>query len=215
MIGLRLTAPCLKALAFALCFCTARILAAQDVADSIARRAATARVRPGDQISVKFLREPQMSAAVGVNERGEAAFPKLGMLQVAQLTIAQVEDTLRSRYAEYLRAPELDITVLRRVTVIGEVKQPNVYYVDMTSTVRDAIARAGGLTENGAAGRVSIIREGRRISAKGWDREQGGSRRLDLLSGDQVLVGRKPWVLINIFPVVSTAVVLITLYRSR
>ena len=60
---------------------------------------------------------------------------------------------------------------------------------------------------------MAIVREGTRISAKGWERDQGA--RMDLLSGDQVLVGRKPWLLINIFPVVSTAVVLITLYRSR
>jgi protein involved in polysaccharide export with SLBB domain len=202
----------IHALAFLFSLCTARLLFAQEGTDAAAKRAASSLVRPGDQIALRFLREPQMSATVGVNERGDAPFPKLGMLHVAELTISQVEDTLRSRYAEYLRAPELDIAVLRRVTVNGEVKVPNVYMVDINSTVRDAIAKAGGITENGSSGRVAIVRDGRRTSAKGWEREQG--TRMDLQSGDQVLVGRKPWVVINFFSVVSTAVILITLYRT-
>lgn len=200
------------AVAFLFSLYAPNALGAQSPVDGAAKRAATALVRPGDQISVRFLREPQLSAAVGVNEQGEAPFPKLGMVQVAQMTISQVEDTLRARYAEYLRAPELDIAILRRITVNGEVRVPNVYLVDINSTVRDAIAKAGGLTENGSSSRVAIVRDGRKISAKGWEREMGPS--MDLLSGDQVLVGRKPWVVINFFAVVSTAVVLITLYRS-
>lgn len=207
------TPRALYAPALILCLCAGRVLPAQDPYSDAAKRAAAGLVRPGDQISLRFLREPQMSAVISVSDRGDAPFPKLGLLRVDQLTISQLEDTLRTRYAEYLRSPELDIAVLRRVTVNGEVKVPNIYLVDISSTVRDAIAKAGGLTENASSSSVAIVREGKRMSAKGWEHDQG--TRMDLLSGDQVFVGRKPWVVINFFSVVSTAVVLITLYRSR
>src|SRR5204862_36777 len=83
---------------------------------------------------------------------------------------AQLQDTLRTRYSEFLRDPELEVAVLRRVVVNGEVKVPNVYLVDVSSTVRDVIAKAGGLTESGSASRVSIVRDGKRLSVKGWER---------------------------------------------
>lgn len=169
-----------------------------------ATRSVATRLRPGDQIALNFLRDRELSGTVTVNERGEAPFPKLGLLPVAHLTIAQLQDTLRHRYAEFLRAPEFEIAVLRRVAVNGEVKAPNVYLVDPTTTLRDVIARAGGLTEFGSRGKVSVIRGPHRIAVPEWDREAGSTFPLE--SGDQVLVGRKNWFVINALSTISTAV---------
>jgi hypothetical protein len=46
----------------------------QDQPDA-AKRAAEARVRPGDRIMLRFLRERELSDSLYVNERGESAFP--------------------------------------------------------------------------------------------------------------------------------------------
>lgn len=167
-------------------------------------RAASARVRTGDRVALNFLRDRELSGEVTVNERGEAPFPKIGLMRVTDMTIAQLQDTLRTRYAEYLRVPEIEIAVLRRVVVNGEVKIPNVYMVDGTSTVRDVIARAGGLTEAGSRGKVSIVRDGKKIPIKGWEGDAGPAS--DVQSGDQIIVGRKSWFTINALSVVSTAV---------
>ena len=161
-------------------------------------------MRPGDRIALHFLRERELSESLTVNERGEAAFPKLGVIRVDSMTIAQLQDTLRARYAEYMRMPELEILVLRRVTVNGEVRIPNVYLVDGTSTVRDVIARAGGITDAGNRDGVEIVRGSRRIPVRGWDR--GDGQQFDLESGDQITVSRKNWLTLNALPVVSTAV---------
>jgi polysaccharide export outer membrane protein len=182
----------------------ARLAEAQNGVESAARRATAAKVQPGDRIGLHFLRERELSESLTVSERGEAAFPKIGVLKVSDMTIAELQDTLRARYSEYLRLPEFQITVLRRVIVNGEVRIPNVYFVDGTSTVRDAIARAGGINESGSRSKVAIIRDGQRISVKGWDRETGAT--MDLRSGDQVVVGRKSWWSMNALTVVSTGV---------
>ena len=179
-------------------------LGAQESVESAARRGMQGRVRPGDRIALHFLRERELSESLTVNERGEAAFPKLGVLRVDSMTIAQLQDTLRARYAEYMRMPELEILVLRRVTVNGEVRIPNVYLVDGTSTVRDVIARAGGITDAGNRDGVEIVRGSRRIPVRGWDR--GDGQQFDLESGDQITVSRKNWLALNALPVVSTAV---------
>jgi polysaccharide export outer membrane protein len=182
----------------------ATAMSAQESVESAARRGILARVRPGDRIGLHFLRERELSESLTVNERGEAAFPKLGIIRVDGMTIGELQDTLRTRYAEYMRMPELEIAVLRRVTVNGEVRIPNVYLVDGTSSVRDVIARAGGVTDAGNRNGVEIVREGRRIPVRGWDR--GDGQQYDLQSGDQVVVPRKNWLSMNALPVVSTAV---------
>jgi polysaccharide export outer membrane protein len=177
-----------------------------------ARRAAQARVRPGDRIELQFRRDRELNSSIGISEQGDAVFPKLGALRVSDMTIAQLQDSLRRAYATYLRYPELEVAVMRRVTVNGEVRLPNVYLVDLTSSVRDAVARAGGLLETANRGRVYVIRNNQRIRVKDWDRREGPE--YDLLSGDQVLVGRKSWLTLNALPVISTSVIVIGLIRS-
>jgi polysaccharide biosynthesis/export protein VpsN len=185
---------------------------AQDSA-SAARRAAAAPVRSGDRVAVRFLRERELSAEVTVDERGEATFPKLGSLHVTRYTIAELQDTLRARYAQYLRLPELEVAVLRRIIVNGEVRVPNVYLVDGSATVRDAIALAGGITETGSRSKVFVMRDGIRIRVKDWDRDQGPTT--DLRSGDQVMVGRKSWLVLNALSVISTAVLVSSFVISQ
>ena len=187
-------------------------LRAQDAVEEAARRASTAHLRPGDRIELQFRRDRELNASVNVNERGEAVFPKIGTVNVDSITIGAMQDTLRSRYGRYLRDPEMEISVLRRVVVNGEVKLPNVYWVDVTSTVRDAIARAGGVIETANKNKVDVIRDGRRVRVKGWDRSTGPET--DLHSGDQIFVHRQSWLVLNALPVISTSVIVIGLIRS-
>jgi polysaccharide export outer membrane protein len=189
---------------------------AQDTSNVAVRRAADTRLRPGDQIALSFLRERDLNNTVTVDERGTAVFPKLGTIPVDHMSITQLQDTLRTRYAEYLRAPEIQISVLRRVVVNGEVRGPNVYLVDAATTLRDVIARAGGLTGEGSKSKVVVIRGNERIPVRDWDTEAGGY--FALQSGDQVNVGRKNWFAMNALSLASTGVLvasfIITLVRK-
>lgn len=193
----------------------ARAAYAQNDVETTAKRAAESLLRPGDQIALNFLRDRELSGTVTVNERGEAVFPKLGVITVAPLSIANLQDTLRARYAEYLRTPELEISVLRRVAVNGEVRGPNVYLVDAATSLREVIARAGGLTEQANRHKVFVVRGSERVPVKNWDDESGAL--FALQSGDQVFVGRKNWLTLNALSLVSTGVLVasfvITLVR--
>jgi protein involved in polysaccharide export with SLBB domain len=185
---------------------------AQGTVEETARRAATALVRPGDRIELQFRRDRELNSSINVNERGEAVFPKLGTIDVAQVTIAGLQDTLQARYKEFLRAPEFEVTVLRRVVVNGEVRAPNIYMLDVTSGVRDAIARAGGLLETANKKKVSIVRGTQHIQVENWDQQRGPET--DLQSGDQIVVGRKSWLTLNALPVISTTVIVAGLIQS-
>jgi len=196
----------------ALLSATVTRLYAQDGVEGVARRAATAKIRPGDRIELRFLTARELSGSVNVNERGEAVFQKIGTIEVTRLTIAELPDTLRRHYSEFFRAPELDVAVLRRIVVNGEVRAPSIYFVDIASGVRDAIAAAGGVLETGNKKNVVIVRGSARMKVSGWEREQ--SPGTDLQSGDQVIVGRKTWLVLNALPVISTSVIVVGLLRS-
>lgn len=179
------------------------------------RAPSTARIRPGDRVVLKVWREPALSDTVTVDENGVVVLPRLGSFGLAQQTVGSLQDSLRVRYAEFLRNPSIEVTVLRRVGVHGEVREPGLYWVDVTVNLRDVIALAGGLTEIANARKVVIVRGATTRKVPDW--QVSGPLASDLLSGDQIVVGRTSWLSRNSLAVVSAAGVLtsiiITIFR--
>ena len=147
-------------------------------------------VRAGDQIELNVYLEPEMSGTYTVGVNGEVFLPKLGPIPVADLPISVVEQSLRDGYSQFLKNPSVNLTVLRRVGIHGEVRSPNLYLVDATVTLRDVIAKAGGLTDQGDPRKVTLLRDGEEIVLPEYTRGLIGA---DLQSGDQIVVGRRNW----------------------
>lgn len=184
---------------------------AQDTTGAVAR-AAQAHVEPGDRVVVKVYREPTLGDDVMVNGRGDIVLPKVGTVHAASFTLQALEDTLRARYGLFLRNPDVSVAVLRRVVVNGDVGRPDVYFVDVASTLRDVIAHAGGIIESGNPKRVSIIRDGNSIPVPNW--QEDVSRASDLQSGDQIFVGKRSWLERNAFSIASTGVLVTSFILS-
>lgn len=175
---------------------------AQDASNGIpAGRDAT--IRPGDQIGLQIWREPDMSGTYDVDDGGEVTLPRLGTIRASDKSAGELQALLREEYAAYLRNPSVEVSVLRRVGVHGEVRRPELYMVDLTMTVRDLIARAGGVTEVGNPNNIVIVRGDEQIRL-GRD-EIARFATTELRSGDQVVVGRRNWFLLNPLAVISTA----------
>lgn len=176
----------------------------------VAGAAMEAAIRPGDQVAVRIFREPELSGTFTVSEGGEVVLPRLGRLEVASLSAQALQDSLQVAYARYLRNPAIEVTVLRRIAVHGEVRRPDLYMADLTMTVRDLIARAGGVTEMGNPNRVAIIRNGQRIALGAG--QSATVVAAELHSGDQLVVGRRSWMSINALGIVSTAAVAVSVF---
>ncbi|HEX7242954.1 MAG TPA: polysaccharide biosynthesis/export family protein [Longimicrobiaceae bacterium] len=163
---------------------------------------ATAKVRPGDAVALKIWNEPEMSDTFAISASGEVVLPRLGDVRVTDLGVVELQDSLRRAFSVYLRNPSVEVTVLRRVSVQGEVREPDLYMVDLTMTLRDVIARAGGVSSEGDPGRIFVVRGGERIRfGKG---DQARFTAADLLSGDQVVVGQKSWLSRNALAATGT-----------
>jgi len=165
-------------------------------------------VRPGDRVAVKIWREPEMSDTITVDQDGVAVFPRLGATPIGGLTAGKVQSDIRDAYAAFLRDPVVEVTVLRRIGIHGEVSEPSLYLVDLTTTLRELIAMAGGVTEAGNPNNITIVRGEEHIRI-GRD-ESARFRTAELRSGDQVVVGRRSYLARNPLAVISAAAALIS-----
>jgi protein involved in polysaccharide export with SLBB domain len=155
----------------------------------------TAGVRPGDVIRVWIWREQDYSGEFPVDVRGRVVLPLLGEVLVPGRTAEQLSDTLRAAYRKYLNNPGIQVTVLRRVSVQGEVAKPGLYPADATLTVGDLVSLAGGVTPNANRHKIRLVREGTVIvSGLGPGTVL---QRSPVQSGDEVYVPQKGWLARN------------------
>lgn len=153
---------------------------------------AVAGVRPGDVVQIKVWREVDYSGDFTVDSRGIVTVPLLGQIAVRGRAAEWISDSLRHAYQQFLKNPSIEITVLRRVAVSGEVAKPGLYPADATISVGELIALAGGVTPAGDQKKVELLRDGRVIiSGLGPGTVLQNSQ---VQSGDQVFVPQRGWM---------------------
>ncbi len=149
-------------------------------------------LRPGDLIRLKIWREPDLSGEFPVGTDGSVVFPKIGAYKVYGETPESLKDKVLTAYQKVLRNSSIEFTPLRRVSVFGAVRKAGLYPVDLTMTVADALALAGGTEPQAAGDKVELLRGGRRIEGS----ISQGLRIADsqIQSGDQLFVPEKSWL---------------------
>lgn len=155
-------------------------------------RAATAGLLPGDIVRLKIWREPDLSGDFSVDQTGVVTFPMLGPMVVTAQSEEALEKRLITLYQEYLRNPSIDVTLMRRVNILGAVRVPGLYPVDPTMTIADAVALAGGATPDGNRREIELMRGGERIGVKLNDSMRISD--LPLRSGDQIFIPERSWI---------------------
>lgn len=129
-------------------------------------------VGPLDVLTITVWEQADLSGRFTVGADGDISYPLLGNVRVAGLTPRAIEALLRSRLADgYLKKPQVTVEVTQflsqRIFMMGEVTTPGPLPLTGELTLLEALARAGGVTEN-AGGELVLLR-----SARGPD-SQGG-----------------------------------------
>jgi polysaccharide export outer membrane protein len=117
----------------------------------------------GNGTSLALAYEGMVSRSVNgnlVDTAGNITLPMLGKISVAGMTIAEAEDTIRAITKQYLKDAAVKVRLLSfKVTVLGEVKMPGVYYnYNNFITVLDAIGLAQGTTDYAKLADVLVLR---------------------------------------------------------
>jgi polysaccharide biosynthesis/export protein len=162
-----------------------------------------ARLRPGDAIRLRIWREPELSGEFAIDQRGRVVLPRIGELAATEMTPDELEDRIRTSFERYLRNPSIEITMLRRINILGAVRSPGLYPLDPTMTLGDALAAAGGILPNGRQDRVEIIRDDVRVATH----VTGDTRIFDLGlgPGDQLYVPERAWASRNAAVIATVA----------
>src|SRR5688500_12015372 len=143
-----------------------------------------------------------------VAQNGNVVLPRpLGPTRADGVIVSELEDSIRAAYTTYLRNPYVEVFVLRRISVLGEVRQPGIYLADLTMGIPELVARAGGPTEIGDSRHVTVIRGPGRLEFRGNRQQEMFVAQLH--SGDQVVVGRKNFIVRNPWASISTVFTLI------
>lgn len=177
---------------------------------------------PGDVVRITVWRKPELSGEFAIASDGSILHPLYRDLRVTGTPLAAVESQLRDFIARLETNPQFVIEALFRVSVEGEVRQPNVYNLRPETTIAQAIALAGGPTERGRRDRIRLVRgDGQvtRVDLRGTAAGQNG--RLSVRSGDRIVVERAPDVFREVVtPTLSilgsiAAIVSVVLYSSN
>lgn len=152
------------------------------------------RLRPGDAVRLEVRDEPELTGDYAIDRDGRVLLPILGLVQVAGQPFDDVRHDLLEAYAKELADPatRIRLTPVLRIAVLGEVTSPGLVAIDPTFTLADVIASAGGLTPSADRRSVSLVRDGRPVLTTSM--EEVGQVSIPILSGDQVLVGRRSWI---------------------
>src|SRR5260370_18900814 len=128
----------------------------------MSNRAAQLRPQPGDRVAVHVYGDPRLSDAWTVDEKGRVPLPRIGMIQASTMSIADLRDTIRVRWSSVLTQPTIEVSVLRRILVSGEVIRPGVYFADLPSSIGEMVAQSGGLKETAKASKMYVVQESKR-----------------------------------------------------
>jgi polysaccharide biosynthesis/export protein len=161
------------------------------------------RIGAGDRLVLILTGDVEQAYTLDVTREGFVVIPQVGQINVASLTLAQLEDVLFNRlgrsYSGIKRGPaattRFSISVARlrsnQIFVVGEVAKPGSYRVSAAGTALTALYAAGGPTMNGSLRSVQIRRNGRTVGTIDlYDYLLRGDASHDarLLNGDIVFV---------------------------
>jgi polysaccharide export outer membrane protein len=117
---------------------------------------------PEDVIEVFVWKEPDLSTTVTVRPDGKISLPLANELEASGKTAGQLQQEIAERLQKYIVKPVVNVMVKQinslKISVLGEVRKPDVYKIKNRITVLDAVAMAGGFTDLAKPNRVIVLR---------------------------------------------------------
>ena len=107
---------------------------------------------PGDGILIDTFPDTAsfLNQSFAIDNMGMVEFPMIGKVKVTDKTTAQVEELLKTRFKAYLRYPILRVKPVIRISVLGGVARPCLYYFDYNQSLWTVLQEVGGpLLEDG------------------------------------------------------------------
>lgn len=149
----------------------------------------------GDSIRIEVWRYDEYSGQFGVAPDGTVAHPLYQSIQVSSIPVTELDAAVAGVLREFIDEPVLVVEPLLKVVVVGDVERPGTYAVVPTTTLVQAVARAGGPALTAKMSKVKLIRNqpGGGVARYEVDFTDPASVafRATIRSGDQIVVPAK------------------------
>ncbi len=131
----------------------------QEIA-GIGRRLREGDVWPGDVIDLAVGGQPRWTGQFTVTPTRTLELPDIDPIDLSGVLLSELEEALSSQFARYLQEPRVQVRVLKRVGVTGNVGSPGFYTVDGSSLVSDVVMVAGGPQSSAKIDKIKFRRLG-------------------------------------------------------
>jgi polysaccharide export outer membrane protein len=109
------------------------------------------RLGPDDVIEVSVYQDKELDRTVPVRPDGKISLPLIGEMTASGKSATELQKEIAQKLKQFVADPTVTVVVKEvnspKVSVIGEVKNPNMYKIKDRATLLDIIALAGGLTD--------------------------------------------------------------------
>jgi polysaccharide export outer membrane protein len=120
------------------------------------------RISQQDILQISVFQVNDLNSAVQVNQDGTITLPLVGKVQVAGRTTDEAEQVIAAKLRQkYLQSPQVSVSVKtygKRITISGEVRGARVLADDGGTTLSQAIANAGGVSDLANSQRVHVAK---------------------------------------------------------
>lgn len=145
---------------------------------------------PGDAIRIGSWQDPEMAGEFQIDENGQVVLPVLGRVQAGGVKPDSLRQQILDGYSAQFVNPDIEITPLRRVSILGGVTTPGLYMLDPTMRLADAVALAGGASGSGDISKTEVRRNQVDVTAYV---SLTAPLMNQLESGDQIYIPEKSW----------------------
>lgn len=118
-----------------------------------------------DVIDVFVWKEPDLTTTAVVRPDGKISLPLANEIQASGKTATELRAEITERLTQFVTQPVVSVMVKQvnslKISVLGEVRKPDIYRIKHRVTVLEAIAMAGGFTDLAKPNKVVIIRNGK------------------------------------------------------
>ena len=149
---------------------------------------------PEDELDISVWENPDLKSEMPVRPDGSISFPLIGDVQARGLTPAQLKKKITDRLKKFITDPIVTVVVKEinsiKISVAGEVNEPDSYQVNRPITLLHLFALAQGFTDKADLKRSYLLRNGKKLDIDFFAlvKQDDFSQNIWLQSGDLIFI---------------------------
>ncbi len=155
------------------------------------------KLNPADGIEITFSNiEDSVKGNFYIQDDGQIHIPYLGKINTVDKDFSEIESEIIAGYETLYTNPEIVVRPLLQINILGEVRNPGVYYLSGFETLSELFEIAGGETSDANINKIILVRNDNILDLDLSSFLYGGNNLNDIgiTSGDKIYIPKNWWV---------------------